>query len=181
MHRLKGTKINPKQILTSYQRKMEAKVKNDGVILFNEDSRILNINSEYLILPDSVTDLASHELGEHLNAFTQQKIYTRALMGRIELIVEEARRTYYEKSDPIYRSFSASKMTETAKDRMINNDPNAKEYYDIYQDAKRQLAMVQYSLENIEDVIFMLSREISRRGADFSEENRNHNVGKIGR
>jgi hypothetical protein len=69
-------------------------------------------------------------------------------------------------------------MSETAKERLINNDPAVKESYNIYMDAKRQQSIIQYSLENIEDIIFLISREISRRTGDFEEENRNYNVSR---
>jgi len=171
-------KVNPRHVLTRYQERMEASITKQGVILFDTDSGCLNINSNYLILPMSVVELVSFELGEYLNAFTQQKMYMRTLMGRLELLVEEARRDYHEASDPIYRRYSNSKMSETAKDRLINSDKEVKEYYEIYQDVKNQLKIVQYSLENIEDAIFMLSREVTRRDTDMNEENRLYNVAK---
>ena len=169
-------KVNPRQILTSYQKRLETSVTNQGVILF--DSGCLNINSEYLLLPSSVAELMPYELGEYLNAFTQQKVYMRTLIGRYELLVEEAKRAYIETSDPIYRQYATSKMSETAKDRLINSDEDVKDCYETYQDAKNQLKIIQYSLENIEDIIFMFSREIARREQDISEENRSYNVAK---
>jgi hypothetical protein len=164
-----NNKVNPKSLLTAYQRKIENSLTDKGVILFDNESGLLNINDEYLVMPDLITDVPSRDLGEHLNAFTQHKVYIRTMLGRVELLVEEARRHYFDVSDPLYRKYSNSKMTETAKERLINNAPAVKESYDIYMDTKRQQSVVQYSLENIEDIIFLISREISRRGADFEE------------
>lgn len=174
----KREKLNPRQVLTKYQSKMEKSVTEKGVILFDVESGRLHINDDYLSMPSEITDIPSHELGEYLNAFTQHKVYMRTILGRVELLVEEARRDYYNTSDPIYRKYSTSKLSETAKDRLINNDPDVKEYYEFYMDAKKQQDIVKNSLENIEDIIFLISREISRRGADFDEFNRNANTTK---
>jgi hypothetical protein len=171
-----GGKINPKEIRKSYLEKMEGELESRGVVFFDQNS--LNIMGEYLVLPSEVTEISSKELGEYLNAFTQQKMYLRTLLGRIELKAEEARRKYFEASDPVYRDFSATKMSETAKDRLVNADEAVQELYYKYTDYKKQYSILELNILNIEDAIFMISREVTRRTGDFSDENRNHNVGR---
>ena len=168
-------KIDPKAIRKSYLEKIEQSLESQGVVMF--DDRRLNVVEDYLTLPAEITELTSKELGEYLNAFTQQKVYLRTLLGRADLYVEEARREYYAASDPIYRKYSLEKMSETAKDRLVNANETVKPLYHEYIDRKKKYALVEISISNIEDIIFMLSREVTRRTGDFAEESRNYNVG----
>ena len=93
-------------------------------------------------------------------------------------MLEEARRKYFEASSAVYQKVTALKMSETAKDRIINSDEDVRPFYNEYQDYRNKREIVAYTISNIEDIVFMLSREISRRGADFEEDTRNHNVGR---
>lgn len=170
-------KINPREIHKSYLSRMESELEKKGVVFFDADTN-LNITAEYLELPPEITEVTSRELGEYLNAFTQQKVYLRTLLGRTELVVEEARRNYFDASADLYRKYSLDKMSETAKERMINAHPSVKPSYHEFMDSKKKQALVEYSIANIEDIIFMLSREVSRRTGDFNEENRAHNVSR---
>lgn len=171
----KSEKIDPKAIRQSYLEKMEASLEKKGAIFFDE--RRLNIAEDFLTLPAEITDVPSKDLGEYLNAFTQQKVYLRTLLGRADILVEEARRAYFEVSDPVYRKYSLDKMSETAKDRLVNANEQVKSYYHEYVDMKKKYALIEISIANIEDIIFMLSREVTRRTGDFAEENRMYNVG----
>lgn len=170
-------KINPREIHKSYLDRMESELEKKGVVFFDADTK-LNIDADHLELPPEITEVTSRELGEYLNAFTQQKVYLRTLLGRTELLVEEARRNYFDVSAELYRKYSLDKMSETAKERMINAHPDVKPLYHEYMDSKKKQALVEYSIANIEDIIFMLSREVSRRTGDFNEENRAHNVSR---
>lgn len=171
----KVEKIDPKEIQKSYLEKIESSLEKNGAVFFDE--KRLNIKGDYLVLPSEITEVPSKELGEYLNAFTQQKVYLRTILGRADLLVEEARRKYYEVSDPIYRKYSLEKMSETAKDRLVNANDSVRPTYYEYVDLKKKYAIVEISISNIEDIIFMLSREVTRRNGDFAEESRNYNVG----
>ena len=170
-------KINPRDMHKSYLDKMEAELEKKGAVFFDADTN-LNITAEYLELPPEITEVTSRDLGEYLNAFTQQKVYLRTLLGRTELLVEEARRKYFEASADLYRKYSIDKMSETAKERMINAHPTVQPLYYEFVDCRKKQSLVEYSIANIEDIIFMLSREVSRRTGDFNEENRAHNVSR---
>lgn len=171
----KSEKIDPKAIQKSYLEKMETSLEKQGAIFFDE--RVLNITEDFLILPPEITDVPSKDLGEHLNAFTQQKVYLRTLLGRADILMEEARRKYFEVSDPIYRKYSLEKMSETAKDRLVNANEDVKPAYHEYVDMKKKYTLLEISISNIEDIIFMLSREVTRRTGDFADETRVHNTG----
>lgn len=169
-------KLNPRKIHQSYLETIENDLSNEGVVFF--DSSRLDIEDSYLSLPSEITEVPSRQLGEYLNAFTQQKIYLRTILGRTELQVEDSRRKYMEASAEAYRELSNSKMSETAKERIINSSEEVQPFYYEYIDYKNKLKLVEYSINNIEDIIFMLSREVTRRTGDFAEENRNYNVSR---
>lgn len=174
-----GGKMNPRRMLEehrqTYADKMQEELENQGVKFFVPDDN-LNIDRDYLTLPRNITDVPSKELGEYLNAFTQQKMYMRTLLGWAELLLEEKKREYHAVADEQYRELNRSKMTEKAKELEVNSMPEVIVQYNDMQDVVRKISLLNLSLENITDALFMLSREVSRRGSDFDNENRNMNV-----
>ena len=171
----KADKIDPKAIQKSYLERMESSLEEKGAVFFDE--RKLNIAEDFLTLPAEITEIPSKDLGEYLNAFTQQKVYLRTMLGRADLVVEEYRRKYFEASDSIYRKYSFDKMSETAKDRLINANDTVRPVYYEYMNMKKKYNLLEISISNIEDIIFMLSREVTRRTGDYAEESRTYNVG----
>lgn len=172
------SKFNPVKILKEKKFLLDNitdDLKNKGVIFFTPDTS-LNIDEEYLILPKDLTEIPSRLLGNYLNAFTQQRMYMRTLIGWQELVYEEAKRIYFDKSIPLYKELSKQKISETAKERIINNDEAVKDFFIKMKDEKKKLELLQYSLASIEDGIFLISREISRRNVDYEVEFRNENV-----
>lgn len=172
----KTLKVKKKVQEKPYFARIEDELKAQGVLLMDNDN--LNIDRDFLVLPKNLTDLTTRDLGETLNAFTQQKIYQRTIMSRLELDIESAERRYYNVSAVMYEEFSRSKMSEKAKERLINQDPKVKEAHELLNDKVNKLNMVSKSIANIEDAIFLLSREVTRRNSDFDNENRSVNVRK---
>lgn len=177
----KKAKVNPKKIAEerkSLVDRITGDLEDKGVpnVYPSEQGGILNIDNEYLSLPRDLTDIPSSFLGNYLNSFTQQRMYTRTLIGWQEINVEGSKRLYYDKFVPVYEELSKQKLSETAKELMVNNNEAVKELFLDYKDEKQKLKMLNYSLASIEDAIFLISREISRRGSDFDKENRNMNV-----
>ena len=168
-------KINPRAIQKSYMDRIEEEVESQGVTFFEPDVN-LNINPDYLQLPSEITEVTSKELGEYLNAFTQQKMYYRTLLGRTGLMLEEAQREYNLQSHNDYEVCSQGKLSETAKERIINSRPKVLPYYQKLRDISQKYNLLEIAISNIEDAIFLISREVSRRGADFDNENRNYSV-----
>ena len=177
-----STKINPKEVLKnrSYCDKIQEELESQGVDFFrpNEDGGSLHIDKDYLSLPKNITEVSARELGEYLNAFTQQKMYMRTLVGYAELYCEEARRNYMTASDLKYRSLLDKKMSETAKERVVNSDLSVKPYYEDFIDFKNKIKLLNQNIQSIEEAIFMLSREVSRRTGDYENERREDNVSK---
>ena len=174
----KREKMNPKEVLEqrrSYCDTLEEDLENQGVDFFSP-SVSLNIDKNYLVLPLHITEVSTRELGEHLNAFTQQKMYMRTLVGYAELLAEEARRKYTEASEERYKELLGTKLSETAKEREVNSDPNVLPYYEEYMDCRNKIKLLNFNIQSIEEAIFMLSREVSRRTGDYETERRDYNV-----
>lgn len=173
-------KINPKEVLKqkrSYVDKVHEELEEKGVDFFkpSEQGGSLHIDTDYLSLPKNITDIPAKELGEYLNAFTQQKLYIRTLLGWAECLCEEAQREYMSVSQDLYRSLPA-KMSEKAKEREVTTDEEIIPYYETYVELRRKCSLLEMNIANIEDIIFMISREVSRRTGDFNNETRNFNV-----
>lgn len=177
----KRSKVNPKQVLRErYADKLQNELEVKGVDFFQPDEQggSLHIDKDYLVLPQNITDVPARDLGEYLNAFTQQKAYLRTLLGYAELFCEESRRDYVEASGEKFRSLLGSKLSETAKEREVNFDPDVKPYFDAYMDNKNKVRLLNLNIASVEDIIFLISREVSRRTGDFNEERRSYNVSK---
>lgn len=177
-------KVNPKEILKSrrsYCDGIHEELQSKGVDFFtpSENGGSLNIDTNYLTLPRNITEVSPRDLGEYLNAFTQQKMYMRTLVGYAEMFMEEARREYMYASEDLYKSMSGTRLSETAKEREVNSDPEVKPIYEKYMDCKNKVRLLNFNILSIEEAIFLISREVSRRTSDFDNENRGYNVSRL--
>lgn len=177
----KASKINPKEVLKekrNYCDKIQEELEDQGVDFFrpSEDGGSLHIDKDYLNLPRNITEVSARDLGEYLNAFTQQKMYMRTLVGYAELYCEEARRKYMSASETKYRELLGTKLSETAKEREVNSNPSVQPYYEEYMDFRNKIKLLNFNIQSIEEAIFMLSREVSRRTGDYENERRDYNV-----
>ena len=176
-------KVNPKKIAEERKSLLDnisKDLEEQGVPVIApvELGGVLNIDNDYLVLPKDLTDIPSRLLGNYLNSYTQNRMYMRTLIGWQETVVEGAKRNYFDKYLPVYTELCKQKLSETAKELLANNDPTVKDLFLNFKDEKQKLKMIGYSLASIEDAIFLISREISRRGADFNTEIRNDNVSR---
>lgn len=181
---IKKKKINPMAILKekkSLVDKIESELSDKGVDFFkpSESGGILHIDNDYLTLPKDITELPSQELGRYLNSFTQHRMYMRTLIGWQILYLEEAKRKYYETSTPIYNELDRKQFpSEVGRERYLNNHPEVIDVFMDFKDEKRKMDLFNLNLLSIDDAIFLVSREISRRSGDFERETRNQNVQK---
>lgn len=167
--------FDPTKVHEAYLARIEKDIEKSGVKMFVKDDNI-HVDEDYLSIPEDVTVLSSRDLGNTLNAFTQQKMWYRTVLCRAENLEEISRRLYFEKSSSAYYELSSKKYSETAKERIINSMEDVKPYYEDWKDCQRKCSIVRAAIANIEDAIFLLSREVTRRGADYNEENRSYNV-----
>ena len=174
----KVNKVNPKDLLKkSYTDNVQSTLESKGV-RFSEPEKTLNIDEEHLVLPKDITEVPAKSLGKYLNAFTQQKMYMRTLIGWCECMIEDSRRVYMSVAIEHYKKANSTKMSEKAKDTEVNNHPEVLPLYNNYRDLQIKKSMLDLQLSNLEDAIFLISREISRRNGDFENETRNINVGR---
>lgn len=168
------SKLNPRDLLSQLTEEIESR----GVQFF-EPKKNLNIDEEYLTLPNDITECDGQELGRYLNAFTQHRMYLRTVFGWQSIILEDKKRDYLKYSSPHYIDLSANRsLSETAKDKIINLKDDVYPYYEAYANEREKLNLVEVALNSVEDGIFLISREISRRNHDWDTENRNENVKK---
>lgn len=184
LKRVNKKKLNPKDILNSkrsYCDNIHEGLVDQGVNFFipSESGGTLNINSEFLVLPATITEVSNRDLGEYLNAFTQQKMYMRTLLGYAEMFLEESRREYFYASEDIYHDLSKVKISETAKEREVNSNELVKPVFEKYQDCRMKVRLLNLNIQSLEEAIFLISREVSRRSSDFDNENRQYNVSRM--
>jgi hypothetical protein len=104
-------------------------------------------------------------------------MYMRTLISWQEISTDDSKRDYYDHSNAKYKELTQNKkLSETAKEMILNNEPDIKPFFLKYKDEKRKLDLLCSNLYSIDDAIFLLSREISRRGGDWESERRNDNV-----
>ena len=177
-------KISPKKVLKerkSLADKLTDDLKKEGVVMFvptEMNGGTLNIDCDYLNIPSDLTEIPSRELGKHLNALTQQKAYMRTLSVWQSAYIEEAKRVYFDKYYVVYENLTNEypKMSEKSKEIQCNNNDYVKEHFLTYRDLQYKLDMIDSTIVSLEELIFLVSREISRRGKDFEELNRNDNI-----
>ena len=177
-------KINPMKILKERRAlvdELEEDLKEKGVEFFtpSESDGVLNIDSNYLTLPKDITNVPSQELGRYLNAYTQHRMYMRTLIGWQTVYLEEAKRKYYEVSTPIYNQLDRKQFpSEVGRERYLNNHELVRKEFLEMKDQKRKMDLFQLNLLSIDDAVFLVSREITRRSGDFEKEARNESIQK---
>ena len=170
--------FNPTRSHEDYLCKIEESVEKKGVVFLDPEADNLHIDRGFLSLPLDITLLSSQDLGNTLSAFTQYKMFLRTTLVRAENLLEATGRAYRDISSALYEEYTKKKYSETSKERLIRSNEEIKPYFEDYSDCRRQIAMIESAIANSEDAIFLLSREVTRRGADYNEENREYNVGR---
>ena len=169
-------KINPKQILLNH--KLQSELREKHIRVFDDaNSSHLNIDDKYLTLPYNISDTPIHILGEHMNALTQHKIYLRNVYAEVCCLEVECKWEYNQAKAFVLKDSMYGKMSVTEKELIIGVDPLVMPKYRRYVEIKAKINVLEQSIANVTDAIFMVSREISRRGADFTQERRDMNVG----
>lgn len=154
--------------------RVEEELEEQGITLFDND----NILTEYLRLPADITEVESRELGKYFTSFTQQKMWTRTLLGRASAMLKELNDSLDSVRGRVYSTLP-TKMSVKEKELKVKSDsPEVLKYMQdisFYEEKKRML--VDY-LDNLTDALFCISREVSRREYDFGDDKRDGNLGK---
>ena len=154
---------------------VEEYFESKGIVALDKENNRLNIDADYLSIPSNISDLSPSELGEYLNAFTQQRIYARTLQTRLEIQEELAKRRYNEAFDEEYIKLTngAKKYSEAAKEKLVNMHQDVRPLYYEYCDWQKKRSYLENYIKSLEEGTFLFSREITRRGLDFNYERRN--------
>lgn len=152
---------------------VESDLEGLGVIPFSND----NVDEDFLVLPVDITEESSVNLGKYFNAFTQQKMWTRTIIGRLSTTIREMRRSLDEVKADVFASQPA-KMPLKEKELKFQVDPRARDILDDMFLYEEKLKMTNDYLENLIDGIVLISREISRRTMDWEHHAREDNISR---
>lgn len=152
---------------------IEEELEDDGITLFNND----NVVENYLVLPKDITEEESQDLGRYFNAFTQQKMWTRTLIGRLSATVKDKQRSLDGLKAEVFSGLPA-KLSVKEKELKFQTDERGREVLDELFMLQEKLNMLSDYLENLVDGIFNISREISRRSSDWDDDKRADNISK---
>lgn len=152
---------------------VEEELSAEGINLFTNE----NVVEDYLQLPADLTEETSRDLGRYFNAFTQQKMYVRTVIGRLSAIVREKDNAMNNLRAEVYSSMNA-KVSQKEKELHFQSDPRVQERLDELFTYKEKLLMASDYLDGLIDGITLISREISRRESDWNDDRRSDNIGK---
>lgn len=151
--------------------RVEGDLSEDGIKPFDNEE----VDNDYLVLPRYIDDVDSRELGRYLNTFTQQKMWTRTLLGRVNVELRECDQQVREVQYQVYSELPA-KMTVKEKDVYVRKDERAEDIMKRYDYlAERQSFLVSY-LESLTEGIFNISRAMTNRASDIKSQQREDNA-----
>jgi hypothetical protein len=168
----KTVKKKPDEELSMLE-SIEEDLENDGIKLFTNE----NVDNPYLQLPRDITEEESSDLGRYFNAFTQQKMWTRTLIGRVSANIRESKEIMDKLKSDVFMQLPV-KMSVKEKELHFRASEKAEEFLDDLTVAEERLNLLSDYLHNLEDGIFNISREISRRSHDWDDDKREENIGK---
>lgn len=151
--------------------RVENELRYEGIIMFDNS----NVEDDYLQLPPFLDELQSNELGRYLHTFTQQKIWARTLIARVGALLREKEEQLEPHKERVFGA-QDKKMSITEKELKLAIDEEAKPIITELKYIQEKYNMLSTYIANLEDAIFDLSREVSRRGGDFKDQNRVENV-----
>lgn len=150
---------------------IENELETEGILPFHNK----NIASDYLELPMDLSEVPSQELGRYLHAFTQQKMWTRTLISRVMTMNKDSLKRVEVIKDQVFQTLPL-KMSMKEKELRLLSNKEASELLESYDFYSSKLNVLQLYIESVDDGIFSISREITRRNSDWDTENRNSNV-----
>lgn len=154
---------------------VEDDLNSKGVVAFEND----DILDDYLQLPADMTEVSSQDLGRYLNTFTKQKMYIRTLIGRTGAIFRELDEELNKIRDLVYSELPAKVSVKEKELKLRSHEEYGEDAVELLKSTaiySEKLNMLNLYISNLEDGIFNISREVSRRESDWSSETREHNV-----
>lgn len=143
-------------------------LKETGVNTFDNQ----NVDAEYLKLPKDLTELPTNEISKYLNAITQQRMYVRTLASQARAIYREAKSAYDREKCRVF-SLAPAKMSVTEKELRVYQDERASEIRATMEYSLERFDFLKDIMDSLDDGIFLVSRELTRRLKDFDDNSRN--------
>lgn len=153
------------------EKDVEKELEKDGIKLFNNE----NIMEEFSILPLDLTEVSSKSLGKYFSTFTKNKMWARTLIARVSAIIKALEEELDSLKLATYKSLPA-KMTVKEKELMLRDNERCSEILGELSFYQAKLDTLNSHLDNLVDGIFAISREISRREADWNDNKREDNI-----
>ena len=163
---------NEDSLLDSIESDLEA----NGIKMFDND----NIDNDYLILPPHLDEEEPRNISRFLHAFTQQRIWTRTLLARVGILLREAEDSLDKEKARVFNSLPV-KLSVKEKELALFSDEDCVPMLERLKSIEAKKEMLELYMKNLEDAIFDISREISRRGYDMSSQTRVENVDSVRR
>lgn len=148
--------------------KIKEFLKETGVSTFDNQ----NVDAEYLKLPKDLTILPTNEISKYLNAITQQRMYVRTLSSQARAIYREAKSSYDREKCRVF-ALAPAKMSVTEKELRVYQDEQASGIRASMEYALERFDFLKDIMDSLDDGIFLVSRELTRRLKDFEDNNRN--------
>jgi hypothetical protein len=152
--------------------RIEKELIEDGFLKFSNDST----DSEYLTLPFHLDEVAPREITRYLHAYTQQRVYIRSWLSRVNILLLEAESDLDREKIRVYASVPSAVKSVSEKELYLYDDEKCSLILDILKELRSKQIMLADQIKNIEEIIFDISRELSRRGIDLGAHNREENV-----
>jgi hypothetical protein len=146
--------------------------------------RVVNVPDEFLdehdnlVVPEDIGDIPNDELGRYLSIFTALASYYEAVVACADIDYATSQRVvkYIEAKAllDIKPAYKGEPLAERkARRDLIEEVIEAQEWHDTQ---KAMYTLSSALLRGIEKILFMLSRELTRRGAKTDFNNREDNV-----
>lgn len=159
--------IKLKRVREHEEKDVEQDLAKDGINLFTND----DIMEEYSILPLDLTEVTSKALGRYFSTFTKNKMWARTLISRVGIVVKSLEEELDTLKVNAFKSLPV-KMSVKEKELMLRDNERCSEILGELAFYKSKLDMLNSHLDNLVDGIFAISREISRREADWNDDKR---------
>jgi hypothetical protein len=155
--------------------KINGELEKDGFLTFTNDTT----DKEYLSLPLHLDEVAPKEITRYLHAYTQQRVYIRSWLSRVNVLLLEAEFDLDKQKVRVYSGLPSSIKSVSEKEIQLFNDEATLVILNNLKELKAKQVMLSDQIKNIEEIIFDVSRELSRRGIDVSTSNREENINNV--
>lgn len=129
---------------------------------------------DYLTLPADITNISDQDLGQYLNAFVQQKNWIITLLATLEVEQMDIESTYNDLYSDCYENCPYTNVND--KKEYANTRKEVRYWSRMLYRANATLRMAERNLETLDNGVFLLSREITRRTGLRDQENWQYNV-----